>query len=402
MIKKLLILTLFIIISSFSLGGCWNSQEPKELGLITSLIYDKTETGYKTYIEILSPSSSIQGSSQSRSSMIIVSEGESLPEAVRNASNTLERKIYGGNNKVRFFTEKMLEQDMVETVDFFLRDHLADERPFLIAIKGDVDPLDIYNTQLGLSDILGIYVEDMSDENTHTIDHTVFIRTIDFVTDYYRQGKQPVIGVVEVKKSESKLDDSVAGDSLNLKAEKVLVFEGMAVFREGVFLGYLGGNEAKAYNFIVNDAKHPLITVELDGKQIIGRINKSKCKIEMSEENSEIKAKIKLKQDLTILQNESEYNLSDYRELSPAEQALSEKAKEEIINTVTRVQQEYQSDIFGFGCKFHNKYPKRWKEIMNDWDQVYFPNMQLEVEVESEIKMEGEIEERFGERVENE
>lgn len=399
MIKRIITIVLTIIILLAVLGSCWNSKEPKELGIITSLIYDKTETGYKLYMELLDPSSAIQGSSQARNSIIVISEGESLPESIRNASNTIERKIYGGNNKVRFFTEKMLEQDMVNTMDFFLRDHLADERPIMIVIKGNIDPIEIYNTQVGMSDMVGTYVEEMSNEKTHTIDHTVFTRTLDFVVDYYRQGKQPVMGVLEVKKSDAKLDDSVASDSVTANAEKILIFEGLAVFREGTFLGYLNGNEAQTYNYLVKDAMHPLISVEIDGKQIVGRLKNYKCKMEMTEENGEIKAKVICKQNFSLSQNESEINLSDYRNLEPIEQAFNIKTEQDIINTVTLVQEEYQSDIFGFGSQFHIKYPKKWKEIMDDWDQVYFPDMKLEVEVESSIRFEGEIEEHFGERV---
>jgi len=57
---------------------------------------------------------------------------------------------------------------------------------------------------------------------------------------------------------------------------------------------------------------------------------------------------------------------------------------------VTKAQNEYRTDVFGFGEKIHNKYPKYWKTVEGNWEEV-FSKLPVQVTVQAHIKTSGEI-----------
>lgn len=41
------------------------------------------------------------------------------------------------------------------------------------------------------------------------------------------------------------------------------------------------------------------------------------------------------------------------------------------MKTLDKLQQEYQTDVAGFGNKLRIEYPKVWKKVKKDWDQIF-------------------------------
>jgi len=113
--KKGLYIILGVIVAVV-LSGCWSRKEPKTLALVNSVIYDLGDDGgYQVTIEVINPSagSGIKDGGNGKSPNITaMSKGSSVPEAIRNVSESLEKEIFGGHNKVRFFTERFAKKDI--------------------------------------------------------------------------------------------------------------------------------------------------------------------------------------------------------------------------------------------------------------------------------------------------
>ncbi len=54
------------------------------------------------------------------------------------------------------------------------------------------------------------------------------------------------------------------------------------------------------------------------------------------------------------------------------EVTCSKEIETYIKNTVSKVQNEFESDIFGFGSAFHRKYPKEWHKVKHNWNDIFF------------------------------
>ena len=55
------------------------------------------------------------------------------------------------------------------------------------------------------------------------------------------------------------------------------------------------------------------------------------------------------------------------------------------MKTSEKLQQEYQTDVAGFGNKLRIKYPKEWEKIKKDWDKI-FSEAAIKCEVSITIK----------------
>jgi hypothetical protein len=122
-------------------SGCWSRKEPKTLALVNSALYDLGDTGgFEVTIEVLNPAAegAIKGGGNGKSPNITaISEGDSVPEAVRNVSESLERTIFGGHNKVRFFSERFAKTDMILHYGLFADRSLTDENPLMVVIRSE-------------------------------------------------------------------------------------------------------------------------------------------------------------------------------------------------------------------------------------------------------------------------
>jgi spore germination protein KC len=76
------------------------------------------------------------------------------------------------------------------------------------------------------------------------------------------------------------------------------------------------------------------------------------------------------------------------------EEMFNEIIKGEIEATIAKVQNEYHSDIFGFGQMVHAQHPRDWNTMKDGWND-WFDQAVVRVEVQSSIDRAGKIKEPF-------
>jgi spore germination protein KC len=421
-LKRILCLILCKLIL-LTLTGCWSRKEPEDLALINSALYDLSDSGgYQIILEILNPSAGGVGQNSSNShespNMTTISEGNSISEAIMKATISLERIIFGGNNKVRFISHRLAENGIIPLMDFLLRDKLADENPLLVVIKNE-QPSQIYTCMLGLSETVGEYIESLRESEQKSIAGAVFIKTLDFVKDYYNEGKQPVAGVAEIVECESKPSqntniDNSSQSQQNNQGEPTkrfrIAYAGLAAFKEDKLVGYLDEIETRAYNFITNKVKNSIVTFVTEEKQtVVAEVAKPKAKLETEIIDDRIAVNISIKAKLTIIEegstgNTDNANISNTKSSNTAsnirfETAFNKHITEDIKSVVKKAQNDFESDIFGFGTFVHRQHPEIWKQIKNRWSD-YFKEAIVNVTVDSTVFNTGEIKLPFERRLE--
>lgn len=395
-IKKTVSIVLCAFIIS-TLSGCWSRIEPKYLAIVNSIIYDIDEEGkYIIYAEFIdaSPSGAGEEGEKGTSSLVVDAKGDSPREALSDVSLTIERSVFGGDSKIRFFSERLAKKDITDTIDYVLRSRVTDETAMISVIKGE-EPQKIYKASVGLSDTLGNYMETMSNFQPKASSKAVFLTTLDFVRDFYSDGKQPVAGLVEVVENE--FNSSGGGDSGGESGEEKeykIICEGLAAFKDGVLAGYFNGQEARAYNFITNQVRNIHITVPSEDGDTVFNISKSRCSIKTSKEDESIKIDVKLKIDSRIVSESSNIEISQPETLEKLEELFNEKLKNEITGAITRAQKEFESDIFGFGEHMHDQNPREWRDLKGNWDES-FSEAEVNVSVESSVVRSGELKRPF-------
>ncbi|MGI5849217.1 MAG: Ger(x)C family spore germination protein [Christensenellales bacterium] len=403
-IKKNICL-LLIIIMVMVLPGCWSKAEPKDISIINSSFYDVQDGIYEAVVEVMNPSGAAgtqQAASTNENPYIIFSgEGPSLVEALNDLTVSLDRTLFAGQNQTRFFSERFAKTSMRIALEYFTREHQTSETPLVIIVKGE-NPKDIYNCQIGLANTTGDYFNSLQKHQPNTISNSVFVTLINFIKDYYIEGKQPVAGVAEVLPCELKQPGSSASGSqgsqagrANLaNAQNKIRYEGLAAFKNGSLVGFMNGTETRAYNIITGNDKESYVSVASGDGQAVVKIIKSTADIKTAFKSGEAVLDVKIKCTTGIVQESGTTEISKIGGAKTVEQSVNKQLLTEIAQSVKKAQQEFQSDIFGFGTYMHAQHPDKWKEIRENWDD-YFSKATVNISVESSVIRSGEIKEPF-------
>lgn len=392
MTKKLFGLSICILILLMS-AGCWSKKEPKDLAIVNSIIYDINDVGaYQVTVELMDLTGSGNdkgggGESPGKKYITQTAQGNTFREALANVSANVEKIIYGGHNHVRFFTETAAHSDMAAALDNFLRDHLTDETPFMVVIKGE-NPEMIYKTNLGLSDSVGVFINSMATSQQKTTSKSVFVTTLDFARDFFDDGKEPVAGLVEVAKSKSE-NQNAASNGSEKEDQYKIIYEGLAAFKNDKLVGYFNGIETRAYNFITGNIGVALISVPIKDSYAICEVTDASSDIKANIEGKNAAIHVKIEAKMRIVANGSDVNVSEPNVMKEVEGLFNKQLLPEIIAAISKAQTEFKSDIFGFGNSVHSQHPEQWKMIKEEWGDI-FPNATISVSVESSIFETGE------------
>ncbi len=394
---------LLCIVILISITGCWSRQEPKTLAIVDSIIYDITDDNkYQLIIEIMNPTAISGGIKETGSGdknpyITVISEGVSAPEALRNATESLERVIFAAHNQVRFFSEKLAKKNINSIMDYILRDQMTSENPMIVVIK-DKDPKQIYKSSIGLSTKVGDYINSLSTTQPKETSKSVFVSTLDFIKDHYREGKQPVAGVVELVKSEAIPSKNTLTSSKDFKGSSSknleIKYKGLAAFKNNKLVGYMNENETRAYNFVTDNIKNAYITVPSGKDVTVFTICNTKSKIKTTMKNGKVNIDVNIKTGTQIIQESSQIDITKAKPLKKMEKIFGKHMEKEIMNAIKKAQLEFKSDIFGFGINMHIQNPKIWKKIKKDWDD-YFSKAKVNVTVSTIVDRSGEIKEPF-------
>lgn len=390
--KKIFVVILTIVVSLFTLSGCWSRREPKKLAIISSILYDLNEENkHKVVMELLHPTA-IAGDTEKSPVVIVDVLGDSFPEAIRNATVNLERRLYGGNNKVRVLSEKLARTDVEAIMDFYLRDTTVDERPIMIVFKGE-KPERLFDVSLGLSSVLGDYVDELAKNQLRTTAKAVDIEALEFMKDFYEEGIQPVMGCLEIVDNKGKAFGVPLSDDEKAK-KKLLKYEGLAAFKKNKLVGFLDAEDAKVYNVLTNQAEYFYLTanaVNPASYRIVEVNTKKKIRLVNGKPVYDVDVYCRL----SMLQLRSILDLGDLDVIKKLEKQFNEEFEKRINSTIKKTQ-EMKTDILGFGCEMHKKKPKIWRKYKKDWDDINYPNLEINVNVNSILSLVGEIEEPFG------
>ncbi|MCZ6944564.1 spore gernimation protein GerC, partial [Bacillus mycoides] len=57
--------------------------------------------------------------------------------------------------------------------------------------------------------------------------------------------------------------------------------------------------------------------------------------------------------------------------LKRAEQSAQQEVRQLVKHTLHKIQKEYKTDVAGFNTSLKIKYPKVWKKVEKNWDEVF-------------------------------
>jgi len=386
---KQVIIIILIIIMQTLLTGCWGKKELSEYAMVVAMGLDKdSETGeFIVTNQVVKTSASKKEVSTSESLVQLnTTTGRTIFEALRNAVLKFDRKQYYAHCKIIVIDEALAKEGIMSTLDMLTRSYEIRDSVWLVIAKQS-SAKKILSYKRGLESVQGLYLNKLLNQQQYNI-QGASADLLDFVKKEAGEGINPIIGTMIVKKEIT----SPIEQTKSLE-EYSIVSSGLAVFKKDKLLGYLDSKKTSAFNFVVGKVKSGIINVPSPGNEgtlITLEIKHAKSKITPQFKDGEISFNIDINIKSNIVENQGTADISRIDIIESIEEEQKKIIESEINSTIDHVQNEYASDIFGFGTSFSKKYPDEWKKIKNNWDEI-FSVVKYTVKVKCSINQVGVI-----------
>lgn len=352
---------LIVIIPLLFITGCWDSRPIDELGFIANLTIEKTDSDDKIKMNIIRPTSDEEKKEFSHKTTV---EGKTVMEGL----NELQKhgsKTYVLGSVLSVFIGKKIASKGVNSLLSEL-DHISDFKPqaILSVFNGTIEEIEEFDPPQ--QQRIGILINDslVTSIRNQQIPSTRFYEVMIIHT---LEGRDIVLPIIKI-------------DTEN---ENILV-ERLAVFSLDKMVGSLSIEEGipfmiitlpKVNEIVVNIPSEETKQYGIEKLSIVIRKKKVNIKTKIEEGLPIIDASFTLTIDQLDFVTNNSSNIEQYKTfmdkesvIKSIETSVSNYLEKETKKLVKQTQQEFKSDIFGFGEKVrvqNNEYFKstNWRDV---------------------------------------
>lgn len=372
--RKLYFLLVLLLINATILPGCWNYREIEQFAIVAGMAVDKGEQGnYLLTIEIVDMhEGGREGKIQSER---VETYGETLLDAIRNAIKISAKKLYWGHSEIVVLSQDVAKEGILEILDWLDRD--AEPRLSMdLLVSKERTAREVLEAQSITMNIRSYEVNEMLDSQRN-LSKASKVEVYEFVSALTGQGISPVLPAVRVTKNQGKNKSELSGT---------------AVFKKTRFEGFLDEEETKYLLFATDKIKGGLIVLLEDPEDEYAKmaleILRSKTKITPQYSEGKISMALKIKMQVMMDEHGTQKSFVDGNGNLLQKKKAEAKVAENIQQLIHKVQKEYDTDIFGFGSIVKADMPAVWKQMGQDWDDI-FKDLNVSVEVNIETKNSG-------------
>lgn len=370
---KITLLLLIILINTIFVTGCWNYREVDEMSIVAGLAVDKgIGNQYQITVEIVQISA---GKETKKTSKTITTEGKTMFDAARNMITLSGKKLYWSHAKVIILSKEIASEGITKIIDWYNRDSETREDIHILISKG-ASAKEIFDAQ-GITQDIKSFTLDEIIKNQVSLGKAPKTDILQFDIQAQTKGISQVIPTVNLKKVDEKMTPQVIGT---------------AIIKNDKLVGFLNGEETKDLIFIINEVKGGILVEETQANDetnfVSLEIFKSKTKITPIVDGKDIKINMSVDTTVAIGETTSTENFFDDNKQMKLEQSAGNTLKKRIESLVEKIQSEYDADIFGFGAKLQEDKLKAWKNVDDNWEEV-FKDLKVNVKTKVHIKNSG-------------
>ncbi|WP_147535343.1 Ger(x)C family spore germination protein [Bacillus marasmi] len=374
---------MLILLIPFLLSGCWDKIELNDIGIITGIAVEKGEKHkYKYTVSSVNASELSKTTAMGNTSNITFSlEGNSISELARKMNVAMSRRLIYSHTRVLIIDKELAEEGIVGFLDFLERSGEF-RNDFNILIAEGAKASDVLrmtypihrDPSLKLHSQLDALLEDWGGDPN--------VRLTDFIIAITSKGINPVCAVVTIK-GDPKKGKTVENNKSN-QLDAILVINGLAIFKLDKLIGTLPIEDTRNYLW-TQDLKRTNITVECgedeNNKKLYNDIQivSSASNLSSSFHKGKADLKVQITGEAKLLGTQCQEPLKDLKTYKKYESDMNELIVESVTNMIKTVQEEYKTDVFGFGEYLNRKQHKAFEKIADDWEE-YFTNASVKVE----------------------
>lgn len=286
--------------------------------------------------------------------------------------NISAKRLYWSHCKVLIISQDVAKDGIIPIIDFVIRD--AEPRLTLkTLVSKEKTAKELLKQQSITTEVRAFEMDFMVEANNH-LSKSIEVDVVKLVDVLSDQGIYPYLPAIRIILNNGK-------ETANLS--------GIAVFKGDKFLGFLNEEDTMFFLFAINKIKGGVFILNPDKENLKDKVTleifENKTKVQPVYLDGRLKMKIDVITDVSLSEIDTTRNYVDVKNLNTLEKEAEAYVKNHIEATIKKVQEDYNSDIFGFGRIVMQDMPSLWKSIENEWDKI-FQNLEVEVNVDLTIK----------------
>jgi spore germination protein KC len=371
-------LGLFLFICPFLLTGCWDATETNHLAIVLAAAIDKSNDQVKVSVHILVPQGAVSdghhGTGGSGATIVRTALGESVTDAISKIQGKTSRKLFWGQCKVYIFGEEVAKDGLRDEMDFLVRHPEPRNHSFLLVSEGEASS--ILKIQSHLEGFIGKALRELVNEHVGVV---ITLKEFQQMINRDAGGALlPYIYPETLKKIEEK------------GAEIVDPNFGTAIFKRDRMVGTIDQGITRGVLWLTDELRGTGVTIKPknEGGTITLDPVRENSAIVPKIENGKWKINIKIKAEGSIIQNSTHLDVMNPEVNKMVEKEMGKAIEQRINQALEQVQKEMKADVFDFASAFERKYPAKWDEVRNQWDEIY-PTVEVGIDLKTYVRRPG-------------
>jgi len=380
---KKIILSLTLL---FCLTGCWNYNELNDYSIVSGVAIDKEGDKYEASVLISnSPKSNSSESNSSQAQVVVYSgKGDSIFSALKQIGLISPKELYFGSFSVLIISENVAKDGVDSAIDFFVRYPNARKNFYVVLSKGDKakDTLKI------MTPLSSFPSQNISDNIKTTTELQGIISSTNFndlLSTLLSDGIEASINCIEIK---GDIEDGSSKDNLESSEPKSYTKLGnIGIFKKDKLVDWADRDESLGMNIVNNKISEMFLDVDYEDGYVV---------IDSTSFSSEVSVKLKYNKPIVninisgearIIETEGEIDLEDSKVIEELQKKTNKKIKKR-INQAINLAIENKTDIFGFGKKFYQEYPKYFNSVKDEWNN----NLdKIKINIKSDLMLKNKV-----------
>ncbi len=373
--KKVLGILLLLLLS-----GCWNYQELNEYAIVTGMAVDYQDNRYQVSFLIANGNKSAEENSTNTS--LLSGEGETIYQAMKDVSLESPKELYISHLSVVIFSESLAKEGIHQVLDFLLRDPQSHQNFYLLIAK-DTKPSNILSILSPLADYPSQNIAS-NIVNSSKLQGKISDASFNlFVQKYLEKGFEPIMNSVII------LGDIEAGKTSDSqeKSEQdaITKLDSLALFKGDKFVGYATQEESIGIDLVLGEIGLLYFNVPCQDSYAVTVSDNYDISYHVEKDKIELQAKVKG----SLREVECRINLEEEKEIEKLEKAAEEELRQYMVHAI-QLAKNYETDIFGIGAKYKEKYPEEFSKI-KDWN-AFFKDYPVSIAVDFKYHSKGTLE----------
>lgn len=369
----------FAILPLLLVTGCWDSSEVNDLALELAWGIDTAKNdGVMVSAQVIVPFQigSARGSGgggggssgQGKPYFVATGVGKDTLDAVQQMQTNLSREMFRAHRRVIVIGEKRARKGLKEVLDTYSRDPNLKLRSDVFIVKGGTAK-DFLNVAYPLEDIPGLGAL----KEYNQIGTLKEMGLINLMISATSDGNCPALPVIAIGMDTGE-QEGEAEEQGSVSNEKGFRINGTAIFDNDMkLLGFIDAREGRLLRWVKGELRKLIVTANIpeDKGNVSFDMNKLDSKVQPIFQDNKIKFQVNLSGQGMIRENNSSLDLTQIRNLDLVKDVLEKEVEVSVLRTISKVQQEFGSDVFEFGETIHRKHRSRWKLLKDDWNQKF-------------------------------